>query len=69
MATGALLVTLGGLATQITLMLLTPVTLPSGAMKFESSLFTVWRWLVVSGEVIVVIGGIGAIKWAIRPRQ
>jgi hypothetical protein len=69
MAVGAILMILAGLAMQITMMQVTPVVLPSGAMKLDARWLTVWQWLVVFGEIIVAIGGLGAIKWAIGLRQ
>jgi hypothetical protein len=69
LATGSLLVMAGHIAVQITGKFLRPdVVLPSGTVEFDVSLITTLTWFIVAGTVFAVVGGIGAIQWAIRLR-
>ena len=67
MAVGSLLMALGAIAARIELR--PPVKLASGAVKVDASLLTISMWVVASGVVVVAMGGIGAIHWAIRLRR
>jgi hypothetical protein len=72
LTTGSLLAALGIIASLIHRIL--PVetlveTLPSGALRIDTTLLTVSGWLLTTGVIIGTVGGTGAIRWAIRLRQ
>jgi hypothetical protein len=72
LATGSFLLTLGAtvtLAIQMQLLHVPVETLPSGAVRIDTSLLTISTCLVASGVIIGTMGGIGAIRLAIRLRQ
>ena len=72
LATGSLLAALGVLVTLLILMRLLHVpveTLPSGAVKIDTSLHRISEWLAACGLIIGTVGGIGAICWAIKLRR
>ena len=69
---GALLAAAGVLAGKITqmLMLLRLHDVPSAeAIKHTTNLIAIWTCLLASGTVVAIVGGIGAIYWAIKLRQ
>ncbi len=43
--------------------------LATGAVRFDTTLQTIWMWVEASGVVVLAVGGIGAIHWAIRLRR
>ena len=46
---------------------ITPVErLASGALRIDTSSLRIWSWLVACGFVVIAVGGIGAIHWAIE---
>jgi hypothetical protein len=71
MGAGALVAALGAITCRIVQMqLLRPMaTLTSEAVKFNTSLVTIWMWVVALGAVVAAVGGIGAIHWAIALRR
>jgi len=72
LATGSFSAALGTTALLIHRMLALEMfvkTLPSGEVRIDTTLLTIGEWLIVSGLVIGTVGGIGAIRWAIRLRQ
>jgi len=72
LATGSLLLALGAtvtLAIQLQVLHVPVEPLPSGAVRFDTSLLTMSTCLVASGVIIGTVGGIDAIQLAIRLRQ
>ena len=70
LAIGSFLAALSNLATRITLgILLIGRWHDYGAMMFVTGLLRIWPWFAVAGAAIAAVGGIGAVRWAIRLTQ
>jgi hypothetical protein len=66
LATGSLLVALGITAMQIALR---QQVLPSGTIRINTSLLWIGVRSEAAGVVVLAVGGVGAILWAMRLRQ
>jgi len=68
LAAGSLLAALGTIATLIFRIRPVVEALPSGAIRIDTRLVTIGQWLLMAGLLIGMVGGIGAIRWALRRR-
>lgn len=69
LAIGSFLATFASLATQITLAVVMGHGLDLSPIEFALRLARIWQWFMLAGIAIAAVGGIGAIHWALWPRQ
>ena len=66
LASASLLVTVHAIASLIFRMAPPVTILPSGAIRIDTRLITLAEWSLVAGVVVGLVGGIEAIRWALR---